>query len=45
MATAAGLRRTLAALLTVAWLRLPLVWVLLVLGGIGMGLAYRRLSP
>jgi len=35
----------LAALLAVAWLRLPLAWVLLVLGGIGMGLAYRRLSP
>jgi hypothetical protein len=35
----------LAALLAVAWLRLPLVWVLLTLGGIGMGLAYRRLSP
>ena len=35
----------LAALLAVTWLRLPLVWVLLVLGGIGMGLAYRRLSP
>jgi chromate transporter len=35
----------LAALVAVAWLRLPLVWVLLVLGGIGMSLAYRRLSP
>jgi chromate transporter len=28
-----------------AWLRLPLVWVLLVLGAAGMGLAWRRLEP
>lgn len=29
----------------VAWLRLPLVWVLLVLGTVGTGLAWRRLAP
>lgn len=28
----------------VAWLRLPLAWVLMALGSIGMGLAYRRLN-
>jgi chromate transporter len=28
-----------------AWLRLPLVWVLLVLGATGMALAWRRLEP
>lgn len=35
----------LACLIAVAWLRLPLAWVLLTLGAIGMGLAYRKLAP
>lgn len=29
----------------VAWLRLPLAWVLLVLGTVGTGLAWRKLAP
>jgi chromate transporter len=33
-----------ACLAAVAWLRLPLAWVLIGLGSVGMGLAYRRLS-
>jgi tellurite resistance protein TehA-like permease len=28
-----------------AWLRLPLAWVLLVLGTAGLALAWRRLEP
>jgi hypothetical protein len=28
-----------------AWLRLPLAWVLLALGAAGMALAWRRLEP
>jgi chromate transporter len=35
----------LTCLAAVAWLRLPLAWVLLVLGVIGTGLAYRKLRP
>ena len=34
-----------ACFAAVAWLRLPLAWVLLALGSVGMGLAFRRLSP
>jgi chromate transporter len=35
----------LGCLVAVAWLRLPLAAVLLGLGVIGMGVAYRRLRP
>jgi len=34
----------LSCLVAVAWLRLPLAAVLLGLGALGMGLAYRRLQ-
>jgi len=35
----------LASFVTIAWLKLPLAWVLLGLGGIGCIAAYRRLAP
>jgi chromate transporter len=34
-----------AAFVTIAWLKLPLAWVLVVLGGIGCVAAYRKLAP
>ena len=34
-----------AAFVTIAWLKLPLAWVLVVLGGIGCVTAYRKLAP
>jgi chromate transporter len=34
-----------ASFVTIAWLKLPLAWVLVGLGGIGCIVAYRRLAP
>jgi len=34
-----------AAFVTIAWLKLPLAWVLVVLGGIGCVTAYRKVAP
>jgi chromate transporter len=34
---------TLGTIVTVAWLRLPLIWVVLGLGGLGMAAAWWRL--
>ena len=34
-----------ASFVTIAWLKLPLAWVLVALGGIGCVAAYRKLAP